>query len=228
MQLPRRSIFYLHRQLLLEALALAEPYFAGDLLDIACLDQPYRRFFGSRVAHWWGCDLPTYVGWATSAHVYARIEALPFLAQSFNTVLCTETLYMLPKPSLVFEEAERLLKPGGHVIVSAPQQQARGPHHSDYFRFSRDGLEYMACQARLEPVASYEVGGAVAMLAFNILLHAGPLRGANGLAATLSVLCQEVALRADRRWRQTSNAMGWVVVARKPNSVSAPRTRSII
>jgi SAM-dependent methyltransferase len=47
-------------------------------------------------------------------------HSLPFPDKSFDVVTCLEFLEHTHTPSLVLEEIHRVLKPGGHAIVSTP------------------------------------------------------------------------------------------------------------
>ncbi|MEK7567327.1 MAG: class I SAM-dependent methyltransferase [Patescibacteria group bacterium] len=45
---------------------------------------------------------------------------LPFADKSFDLVWCTEVIEHLHKPSFLLEEIERVLRPGGKVILTTP------------------------------------------------------------------------------------------------------------
>lgn len=52
----------------------------------------------------------------------AAAEALPFPADSFDVVLCTEVLEHTRNPRAVMEELVRVAGPAGRVVVSVPQE----------------------------------------------------------------------------------------------------------
>jgi ubiquinone/menaquinone biosynthesis C-methylase UbiE len=52
--------------------------------------------------------------------VQGDIEAMPFEANSFGTVLCTEVIEHIPDPSAALREFRRVLKPGGVLVGSVP------------------------------------------------------------------------------------------------------------
>lgn len=52
----------------------------------------------------------------------AAAEALPFPADSFDVVLCTEVLEHTRDPRAVMEELVRVAGPGGRVVVSVPHE----------------------------------------------------------------------------------------------------------
>ena len=52
--------------------------------------------------------------------IQGDVEALPFEANDFGTVLCTEVIEHIPDPSAALSEFRRVLKPGGVVVGSVP------------------------------------------------------------------------------------------------------------
>ena len=52
--------------------------------------------------------------------IQGDVEALPFEANDFGTVLCTEVIEHIPDPSTALSEFRRVLKPGGVLVGSVP------------------------------------------------------------------------------------------------------------
>jgi SAM-dependent methyltransferase len=82
--------------------------------------------------------------WNTSQiDVVCDITAIPEADQSFDIILCSEVFEHLPDPLKAIEEFQRLLKPGGKLVVTAPF--ASLVHFAPYFYatgFSRYWYEY--------------------------------------------------------------------------------------
>jgi len=55
-----------------------------------------------------------------AAFVTARGQALPFVADSFDGVLCMNALHHLPSYAAALREIHRVLKPGGRAVFSEP------------------------------------------------------------------------------------------------------------
>jgi SAM-dependent methyltransferase len=52
--------------------------------------------------------------------IVSDITSIPEPDESFDAILCVEVLEHLPNPVLAIKEFSRLLKPGGHLIITAP------------------------------------------------------------------------------------------------------------
>lgn len=206
----------------LRLLALAH-LFRGRILDLGCGGKPYALMLGSRVERWIGLDRRAVVAGATAADVFGSALAVPFLTKSFDVVLCTQVLEHVPFPQTLFAEVKRVLKPGGHVIVSAPQTNPLHEEPDDYFRFTCHGLRMLVETAGLQVDSLMPSGGAVATIAQMMIWHAGfvrrlPLAGP-ALAATLNATLAWTAIQLDRRpalqrGGASKDVLNWVVVAR--------------
>lgn len=109
------------------ALLLSENIASGDdLLDVGCGD-------GGRVGRWAVLNDVRYVGVDVSQQAVERAVAagfdarlvddashLPFDEASFDVVTCIEVLEHLFEPHRAAAEALRVLRPGGHYLVSVP------------------------------------------------------------------------------------------------------------
>ncbi len=71
--------------------------------------------------------------------VHGSIFALPFKDASFDAVICSEVIEHVPADARVFDELERVLKPGGRLILGTP----------DYDRWRWRALEWL--YGRLSP-----------------------------------------------------------------------------
>ena len=93
--------------------AQCSEYIKGRVLDVGCGRKPYKRLFPQ--CEWVGVDIAPYGEIRTDAHTLEGIED-----ESFDTVVCTEMLHECMSPVMVFQAMYRVLKPGGFLVLSAP------------------------------------------------------------------------------------------------------------
>lgn len=94
--------------------------------------------------------------------VLARGEALPLLSSSVDAVLALDVFEHIERDDLAFAEVQRVLKPGGVLVLSVPAFKSLwGPHDVALMHFRRYRLAEVADrlrQAGLNPVKlSYSV-----------------------------------------------------------------------
>lgn len=86
--------------------------------------------------------------------VVADGESLPFADESWEVVISAETLEHVARPWLLLNEAARVCRPGGWVIMTARGFDDRGayPVHNypfDYWRFNRGAVDVLVRDAGL-------------------------------------------------------------------------------
>lgn len=151
----------LSTRLLAHSLVQAQKFVRGKLLDIGCGVKPYHSLFSTE----------QYIGidWPNSLHpldveAYADAQCLPFRDQSIDTILCTEVIEHLKQPWRAVGEMKRVLKPDGHIILSAPFTHWHHEIPHDNYRFTFFGIQSLVSQVGLIPVAIWERGGTGSVL----------------------------------------------------------------
>jgi SAM-dependent methyltransferase len=124
-----------------------------QVLDIGCGYMPYKKFFS---CHYVGADpLPN-----VHPDVTCNAWQVPYPDQSFDGIILNQSLEHILRPKATAKEVYRLLKPGGHLIVTTPQTMKNHsvaipatdapfknfnllnqPYwQNDFFRFTKYGL----------------------------------------------------------------------------------------
>ena len=204
------------------ALRRARPHAHGVLLDVGCGDKPFARWFDGRVTAYLGTDLPAsaYLG-AGRPEVFARAEALPIRSGSIDTVLGLSMLDHLPEPSRLLDEAHRVLRPGGVLILEFPQMVPLHDEPYDYFRYTRCGAAWLLEHAGFEPVDFIPMGGLMTRVGLSAIaalnrINRGPTRVLTELPVrVLYVVLQLLFAGLDRLLFDPREVIAHLVVARR-------------
>ena len=87
------------------------PFCRGVLLDIGCGNNELVRTYGNGI----GIDV---FDWGCGATIIEDSSKLPFDSESFNTVSIIAALNHIPERLQVLEEANRVLKEKGRLIIT--------------------------------------------------------------------------------------------------------------
>lgn len=121
-------------------------------------------------------------------------QGLPFVDESFDMITCLEVIEHLVFPEQALSEMHRVLKPGGHVLITVPNIQ-----HVEYlFQLIRGKLPGPAADTRHMSVFTHRfLGQLLARAGFTVTLHSG-CDASPAWFATLSLryLCKTIAVEA--------------------------------
>jgi len=109
----------------------------GLTLDIGAGFSPYDEYYKHNFPNRTVLDIAQ----GHKVDVVGDVHKMEFEDNKFDTILCLEVFEHLKNPFLAAQEIERVLKPGGQLILTtrfiAPIHDAPG----DYFRFTKYGLQ---------------------------------------------------------------------------------------
>ena len=201
------------------------PLYKGVLYDLGAGESPYKEFFLRHVDEYVAVD------WSGSFHeTKADIAAdlnkpLPIESEVADTVVSLSVLEHLYAPQLMLDEAYRILKNGGAIMLQVPWQWwiHEAPH--DYYRYTPYGLNHLLKQAgfvdiEVEAQSGFFTTVTLKMNYFSCRLIKGPKPIRILLRVIFSVFWyvgQKVAPmldRLDRNW--AAETSGYFVTARKP------------
>lgn len=198
--------------------------YRGVLYDLGCGESPYRDFLLEYCSEYIGVD------WSESAHENtARVIAdlnreLPIDSEVADTVISISVLEHLAEPQTLLDEAHRILKSDGNLILQVPWQWWIHEAPYDYFRYTPYGLEYMLKKAGFENIIIEPQSGFFSMwiLKFNYFSRK-LIRGPKWLRVMLHFplvpvwwlgqVAAPILDRLDRAWM--NEATGYFVTANK-------------
>ena len=107
--------------------------------------------------------------------VQADICDLPFPDSIFDAVINIQVLEHIREPGQCVREMARVLKPGGHLVLTTVQDWEIHQHPNDFFRYTRYGLEYLFLKAGLESRVE-PLGGLFWNISFRLMATLGFLQ----------------------------------------------------
>ena len=201
------------------------PLYRGTLYDLGAGEAPYKEFFLQHAKKYVAVD------WSgshhnTNADITADLnEPLPIDAGIADTIVSLSVLEHLYAPQVMLNEAFRILKEGGAIVLQAPWQWRIHEEPHDYYRYTPYGLEYLLEQAgfvdiKVEPQAGFFTTITLKLNYFSC----GLIRGPRPIRFFLRIIFpifwyagQKLAPfldKLDRGWAW--DASGYFVTARKP------------
>lgn len=126
---------YKFREILAKFLEQNRPI--GKILDIGSARSSYaKEHFGSNNVITLDLEAP--------ADVIGDVMELPFQDNTFDCIICLETLEHVKDPFKAVKEIHRVLKTNGEFIGSAPfSYELHGEEYGDYWRFTKQGWEQL-------------------------------------------------------------------------------------
>jgi len=142
-------------------------YANGKVLDIGCGNKPYKKEFEERVSQYIGCDIEQ--SSLEQVDIICDAMDIPLPSDEFDTIFSTQVLEHVAEHQLVLNEAYRLLKAGGKIIISVPFYWPPHEEPYDYFRFTKYGLQHILEKAGFIIVEVKENGGSWATTGQSII-----------------------------------------------------------
>lgn len=98
-----------------------------SVVDIGCGSAAIARRLRDRFVHYTGCDVVAYDGfpkesWASFTKINLNQPPYSVANMSADLVLCIEVIEHVENPRALMRELVRIVRPGGRIIVTTPNQ----------------------------------------------------------------------------------------------------------
>lgn len=142
-----------------DSIMSVQGFLRNSVLDLGSGEQPYAQIVKAQAAQYVGVDVT--VSDVKKPDVCGDSLLLPFKDASFDTILCTQVLEHVRNPFDLFQQASRVLKDDGYLILTAPQAWPLHEEPYDFFRYTKYGLAELAERNRLKVIKLEERGGGI-------------------------------------------------------------------
>ncbi len=176
----------LYRILFQQEVFRAQPYVVGRVLDIGAGGKPsYEKYLPKNIEY----IKTDYVQKNGVDQVLDFNQSFPFADASIDTVFLFHNVYIAENPAHVLAQVHRVLKKGGHLLISNPfgVNVMAEPH--DYGRFTKEGLEKIVHEAHFDIVHMRQIGDRFSVISY--ALHAF------FLVWPIRLICNAIALLCD-------------------------------
>ncbi|MBI4931502.1 MAG: class I SAM-dependent methyltransferase [Bacteroidetes bacterium] len=119
-------------------------FVSGKTLDVGCGSKPYVHLF-SKVTSYTGMDIEQSGHTHQNEHieVFYDGEHFPFEENSFDSLVFFEVLEHVFNPDKFFMQIKKVVKPGGHCLITIPFIWGEHEQPYDFARYSSFGLKHL-------------------------------------------------------------------------------------
>jgi len=142
--------------------------YKGTIYDLGCGEQPYKEYLLQLAKQYIGVD------WSDTLHdlsadIIADLnKVLPIESNVADTVISLSVMEHLCEPQSMLNEAYRILKEGGYIVLQVPFQWMVHEAPYDYFRFTPYGLKYLFEKAGFQEIQVEAGNGFFSMITLKI------------------------------------------------------------
>jgi SAM-dependent methyltransferase len=183
--------FFLIRYPLFKSIQHFAPQMKGKLMDFGCGSKPYFNLFN--VESYTGVDIEK----SGHNHLHSKVDvyysgtSLPFENEKFDSIFSSEVLEHLFQPDELLSEINRVLKPGGKLLLTAPFGWNEHEMPYDYARYSSTGIRHLLQKNGFEILESQKTGNFVRVLFQHWIIYlfeTGNKGGKAGVAAMMILI----------------------------------------
>ena len=125
------------------------------IVDFGCGSMPYRKLFGQKFEKYIGVDFPA----NKEADLHLENGRIPLMDNSVDFVISTQVLEHVENPAAYLRECFRIMKNDGRLLLSTHGHWMYHPDPTDFWRWTKDGLEKLLEQNGWEVIKTYGLMG---------------------------------------------------------------------
>ncbi|RYE53662.1 MAG: methyltransferase domain-containing protein [Sphingobacteriales bacterium] len=195
----------------------------GKILDVGCGNKPYESLFNSSKENYIGCDVVQ--SSEMKVDIICKATEITADTASFDTVFSTQVMEHVDNSDKMMSECNRVLKPGGHLILSVPLCWELHEEPYDFFRFTKYGLKELCDRNNFEVVEIIPNGGkwaAITQMNLNMIYSTFKkknifIKCIKGIFIhlRLTALINWIAIKLDHKFYDPLLTLNYVLIARK-------------
>lgn len=149
--------FFFARAGLRDTMLEFSPKLCGRLLDVGCGSKPYQSLFA--VDEYVGLDIDNEATRLSgSADQLYDGNTFPFFDNAFDSILCNQVLEHVFNPEEFLGEVSRVLRVGGHLVLTVPFVWDEHEQPFDYARYSSYGLRSLLEKKGFKIIQQKKIG----------------------------------------------------------------------
>ena len=224
-QIKSKHPHYIHYYFLTRDIKEAlEQYANGQFLDLGCGNKPYESIYNPLTTTQLGCDVIQ--SDKNRVDVICPATDLKFPDIHFDSVLCTQVLEHVFEHDKMLNEIYRVLKPGGHIILTVPFAWELHEEPYDFFRYTKHALKELFEKTGFKIdyikanggkwAAIYQLRNNVIYSSFKNKTFYNKLKKILFVELRLTQLRNHFAIWLDKKFRDEVFTLNYIVVAQKP------------
>lgn len=153
----------------------------------------------------------------TNVDILGSVYKLPVRTSNYDLVTNFMVLEHLSRPLEALKECQRVLEKNGYIALTTVQYWHTHSYPSDYYRYTKYGLEYLLKEAGFKIVDIWSQGGP-----FLVVFHAIELNIPDSLRTIYSIFFYKlmdwldwVFFKHQDNRKPNNDSVGWSVIAQK-------------
>lgn len=149
---------FLTRNRLLNAISLYSRELGGVIMDFGCGSKPYRSLFNAE--QYIGVDFenPGHPHVNEQIDVFYDGKSIPFGNAHFDAIFCSEVFEHIFNLHEILPELNRVLKPGGKMLLTCPFAICEHEVPHDFARYSSFGIKHLLEQNGFRIISQEKTG----------------------------------------------------------------------